>query len=324
MAAQHDISLPEAFNLMVDDDTAIREGVKAADRLVRGQSLTDQLLVARALMVGRRAALAETGANRPEGKPYNAAFNKWLGLHPRLAAVHGPVRAAALWCIEEANWPKVQAALKALDDRSRQRATLRGLRTQIERPAAAAPSPRPYSRKPTPDHEPAPAAAGRAADEGLRTAEVRALKAEIEALRREHANEIKALKEAHVRDRMAEFVRGEQNGAKHAAAIAAQDIAKLKTAAHEAVVAKLAEKFAASGQTKPTEQDVFMAATGRRPKVERSKVPVFSEREIALLRKALHPDGKPAGLQKMFTEASVLFNERAPLLVKQAKGVNRP
>jgi hypothetical protein len=36
-------------------------------------------------------------------------------------------------------------------------------------------------------------------------------------------------------------------------------------------------------------------------------------------RKALHPDGKPPELFKMFDEASALFNNVADLLVKAAK-----
>jgi hypothetical protein len=103
-------------NLDVADDVAIREGEEAAGRLVTGQSLTDQLMVARALMVGRRHALAVSGANRPEGKPYILAFSGWLAEHPKLQSIIGPTRAAGLWCVEPDNWPKVQAALAALDD----------------------------------------------------------------------------------------------------------------------------------------------------------------------------------------------------------------
>jgi hypothetical protein len=134
------------LNLAVDDETAIIEGEQAADRLVRGQTLDDQLKVARALTVGRRVAMNETGSNAPAGKPYIVAFNRWLAKHPRLAAINHTVRAAALWCIDPDNWPKVEAALAKLDDQTRMRATLRGLRAQIEREGAPAikssPSPR--------------------------------------------------------------------------------------------------------------------------------------------------------------------------------------
>jgi hypothetical protein len=47
----------------------------------------------------------------------------------------------------------------------------------------------------------------------------------------------------------------------------------------------------------------------------RTKLPVFTRSEINLLRKALHPDGKPQEFVTMFTQASALFNDRVALLV---------
>ena len=307
---QHAILLPQALNLAVADDVAIEEGEEAAGRLVRGQSLTDQLKVARALMVGRRAALAESGANHPEGKPYFVAFNRWLARHPKLAAILPDNRAAGLWCVEPENWPKVQAALERLTDQERQRATLRGLRKRIE--PKPAPSPRRAAR-PASAQEP-----GQDKAEDIAAA--------LDKLRREHAKAIEELKAAHAkaigeerRFAVGEFYRGVEAGMKNANSVVIEENRRLKGKLHEDVVAKLAERFTARGETKPTEQDVANAAMGKWPKFDRVKMPLFTEREIAQLRKALHPDGKPPALQKVFTDASALFNDRAEKLVKSAK-----
>jgi hypothetical protein len=127
---------------------------------VRRQDINDRLKVARALMVGRRAAMAESGANHPEGKPYFTAFSRWLADHPKLAAVSADDRAAALWCLEAENWPRVRSALAALDDKTRQRASLRALRARLvreaEQQAVAAAN---AKRKPV-EAEPARAVAG--------------------------------------------------------------------------------------------------------------------------------------------------------------------
>jgi hypothetical protein len=53
--------------------------------------------------------------------------------------------------------------------------------------------------------------------------------------------------------------------------------------------------------------------TGNRPKA------VFTMPEINMLRKALHPDGKPKELQPIFEEATKLLNDRAERLVYAAK-----
>jgi hypothetical protein len=297
MADAHSNRLPESFSLTVPDEEAIQEGEAAAERLVSGRSLIDQLAVARALMVGRRTALTETGTNVPAGKPYILAFSRWLDGHPKLKAVSGPERAAALWCVEPDNWPKVQAALKALDDRSRQRATLRGLRKQIERPTA--PQERPAPRRPAPPLDAQP------------QREWQAKLAAADA-------EIKRLKDELMRMTFTRYDEGMKAGIQFAKHEFGKDIERLTKALHEAVVNKIAEKMiVATGATQPTVDDVAMHALGKAP--QGKKVPAFTEREIAKLRKALHPDGKPEELQKMFTEASALFNERAGLLIKSAK-----
>jgi hypothetical protein len=148
----------------------------------------------------------------------------------------------------------------------------------------------------------------------------------LKKLRAEHAKEIAALKKAHDeqiweerRRARADYLSGFARGEEHAKQEAAKEIGRLKSALHEKAVDKLTEKLIERGQTKPTEKEVADAALGRGPKIERTKLPAFTEKEIAQLRKALHPDGKPEKLHKMFNEASALFNDRADLLIRAAK-----
>jgi hypothetical protein len=77
--------------------------------------------------------------------------------------------------------------------------------------------------------------------------------------------------------------------------------AKLEIMLHEAVVAVIADRLIAAGREKATKKDVIATARG---KFQRASLPVFTEQEIAFLRKALHPDGKPASLHKLFNDAS--------------------
>jgi hypothetical protein len=59
------------------------------------------------------------------------------------------------------------------------------------------------------------------------------------------------------------------------------EIERLKTALHEKVAEMIAAKLAANGKTKPTVDDVVMAARGRAFKIDRAEPPVFGEKEIA-------------------------------------------
>jgi hypothetical protein len=251
--------------------------------LVKRQDLTDKLMVARALMVGRRHAMEETGANAPAGKPYILAFNKWLAQHPKLAVVKADDRAAALWAIEADNWPRVQAALAALDDKERQKISLRALRARFEREAMLnrngdlSRHEAKVQRSDFASHGPsitpdAIAAAVEKATAKLRrdhAAEIAKLKAEIERLNREVVTRM-----------LGEFAKGEQHGMRVAAIEVRRMTAKMERSLHEAVVAKIADKLFTSGQMKPTEQDVTNAALGWGPKADRVKLPVVTEKEI--------------------------------------------
>ena len=59
------------------------------------------------------------------------------------------------------------------------------------------------------------------------------------------------------------------------------EIERLKNALREEVVEMIAAKFAANGETKPTVDDVVMAAPGRAFKIDRAEPPIFGEKEIA-------------------------------------------
>lgn len=75
--------------------------------------MTDQLKVGVALMALSRIALTDAHANARMGRAYNEAFSRQLAKHPKLEAVYGHTRAAALWCVE--NWTDVQAYLAKLE-----------------------------------------------------------------------------------------------------------------------------------------------------------------------------------------------------------------
>jgi hypothetical protein len=132
-------SPPSAINVNVADDVAIREGELAATRIVRGAHLRDQLKIGVALSVLSRAAQSEAGANQRSGRPYAEAFSRQLAKHPKLEAVYGHTRAAALWCVE--HWADTQAYLAKLEKEDPVRLQMlgvRGLREKIEREIAIA------------------------------------------------------------------------------------------------------------------------------------------------------------------------------------------
>ena len=135
------ISTPIPFQPDVADDVALYEGDDAADRVIGGGVLIDHLKVGRALMVGSRIAAEEAGTDR--GKPYNMAFSRWLQQHPKLAAVNEQNRAAALWCLNPANWPRVEKYLATLDVDERQGITLRTVRRRLDHPPPQSPASRP-------------------------------------------------------------------------------------------------------------------------------------------------------------------------------------
>lgn len=132
-------STPSSINVNVADDVAICEGEQAATRIVRGAHLIDQLKIGVALNALSRAAQSEAGTNQRSGRPYNEAFSRLLAKHPKLEAVYGHTRAAALWCIER--WADTQAYLAKLeteDPVKLQTLGVRGLKEKVKREIAAA------------------------------------------------------------------------------------------------------------------------------------------------------------------------------------------
>jgi hypothetical protein len=61
------------------DDLLIQSGTEALGRLTSDCTWCDWCQVGEALLVGRHAAMREANTNRPEGRPYNEAFGRWLG-----------------------------------------------------------------------------------------------------------------------------------------------------------------------------------------------------------------------------------------------------
>jgi hypothetical protein len=62
---------------------------EAADRLISGQSWHDWVAVGHALLIGRTQAMASAVTNRPDGKRYASALNRWLNEHPKLDKLLG-------------------------------------------------------------------------------------------------------------------------------------------------------------------------------------------------------------------------------------------
>jgi hypothetical protein len=93
----------------------------------------------------------------------------------------------------------------------------------------------------------------------------RAYDEKIEELKRQHEGEIEAIKVDHGMALAKSFDDGRLAGVEEAKRELGEDIEQLTKALHEAVVAKLADKLIASGQTNPTEQEVAAAALGRWP-----------------------------------------------------------
>jgi hypothetical protein len=88
----------------------LRQGEEAMMRLAKGATWQDQILVMRALDIGRSTAMLEANTNEPQGPRYREAFRKWLRCHPAFEAIHKSDRSRFLKCfdnLEEINeWRK--------------------------------------------------------------------------------------------------------------------------------------------------------------------------------------------------------------------------
>jgi hypothetical protein len=153
----------------------------------------------------------------------------------------------------------------------------------------------------------------------------------IQANLRDYHEHIAQLKAAHTREiaelkteidtvrRNAMDDGARANMIKNQLGVAMQDLNRLKGKLHEATVAKLAERVAANGQTTPTVEDVADAALGRGRKIDRNKLPAFTEAEYNRVTRFCRPEGKPPELQKEATEISALLNDRRGYVIKAAK-----
>ena len=145
-------------------------------------------------MVGPRIAAREAGTD--QGKPYNIAFSRWLDQHPKLRTVNKPNRAAALWCLDPANWPRVEKYLATLDIDERQTITLRTVRRRLDVPPPSPPTPSRRRSSPTkPAAVPRPDRVQEAADR----AEIMTLKAEIATFKAQAATPKAAPQSEHVK-----------------------------------------------------------------------------------------------------------------------------
>jgi hypothetical protein len=77
------------------------EAEEALDRIQRGQTWLDWRKVAELFAHGRKVAMLNGHANKPEGKGYNLCFAAWLDAHPKLRAVDKATRNHAMQCMDQ-------------------------------------------------------------------------------------------------------------------------------------------------------------------------------------------------------------------------------
>jgi hypothetical protein len=152
MTTRSSSKLPQHFNPNRPPDVLVRDGVRAARSVRRGEVLTHHIALGFAFQVGRRWSMAEARTNRPEGKNYNETFSRWLAANPPLDDIKPNTRANCTWLAD--NWVDVQAFLATVDVDRLQSMGSNGLRSYVERaqrdrrPPAASLGPRP-PRQPT-------------------------------------------------------------------------------------------------------------------------------------------------------------------------------
>ncbi|HEX3521274.1 MAG TPA: hypothetical protein VHT52_04215 [Stellaceae bacterium] len=77
-----------------------READEALERIQRGQSWLDWVKVAQLFAHGRKVAMLNGHANKPEGKGYNLCFSAWLDAHPKLRSIDKATRNHAMQCVD--------------------------------------------------------------------------------------------------------------------------------------------------------------------------------------------------------------------------------
>jgi hypothetical protein len=99
------------------EQRVIRQGQDAWATVKKGASFENWKAIGAALKIGRDFALKSTGANRPEGRTYCAAFNGWLQTHR--FEMEKSVRSAALEMIE--NISAIEVWRATLSEKQRRR-----------------------------------------------------------------------------------------------------------------------------------------------------------------------------------------------------------
>jgi hypothetical protein len=95
-----------------------RDAEAALDRIQRGQTWLDWRKVAELFTHGRKLAMLNGHANKPEGKGYNLCFSAWLDAHPKLRSVDKATRNHAMQCMD--NIDAIEAWRATLAENQRQ------------------------------------------------------------------------------------------------------------------------------------------------------------------------------------------------------------
>ncbi|HEX3522494.1 MAG TPA: hypothetical protein VHT52_10455 [Stellaceae bacterium] len=95
-----------------------KEADEALERIQRGQTWLDWRKVAELFAHGRKLAMLNGHANKPEGKGYNLCFSAWLDAHPKLRSVDKATRNHAMQCMD--NIEAIEAWRATLAENQRQ------------------------------------------------------------------------------------------------------------------------------------------------------------------------------------------------------------
>jgi hypothetical protein len=77
-----------------------QEAADAANRLKRGQSWDDWLMIGIFLNIGRNKAMMRAGTNEPIGARYIKAFSEWMGQYEWIGDIDKATRTHAMWCVD--------------------------------------------------------------------------------------------------------------------------------------------------------------------------------------------------------------------------------
>src|SRR5690349_8899970 len=81
------------------EDEQLKRSEQAHARLMKGQSFSDCMELARGFQIGREQVLKSINQTKPEGRAYNEAFSGWLerrGWHK----IDSNTTTSMFWCLE--------------------------------------------------------------------------------------------------------------------------------------------------------------------------------------------------------------------------------